>query len=303
MGGKAGKQQEVRTYYNIRRKKLGTGTYAVVKKAVRKADKKEFAIKKIKKTKLDAKVLARVHDEVIIMHKVRHPNCVTLYEVFETKTKMYLVMDLLTGGKLYDRIVAKGSCSEKEVSEIIKSIASGIKYLHENGIVHRDLKPENLIYSNTSDDSLIITDFGLAKYLDQQKGMHTACGTPAFAAPEILKGEGYDQAVDLWSLGVILYLLLSGFSPFNEENVNTLYQEIITGTYHFSDPYWTDISDSAKELVRGLLTVDPKKRMSAVDVLEHPWITGKSVSSKPFDSSYISRIRLHRAISDVQSAL
>jgi len=125
--------------------------------------------------------------------------------------------------------------------------------------------------------------------------MHTACGTPGYVAPEVLKGEKYDKAVDLWSLGVILYILICGFPPFYHQNTNMLYKQIKKGEYDFPDPYWTDISDSAKELVRGLLTVDPKKRMSAKDVLAHPWIAGKTASSKTFDSSHSSRLKLLQA--------
>jgi calcium/calmodulin-dependent protein kinase I len=295
MGGK-GSKEEVGKYYDIQQK-LGSGSFADVKKAVRKSDGKEFAIKVIKKAKLNADELAVVHDEVEIMHKISHPNCVTLYEMFETKSKLYMVMELLTGGELFDRIVAKGSYSEKEASGVIKNVASAIQYLHQSGVVHRDLKPENLIYLNKTDDSPIkITDFGLAKFrANQNVDMHTACGTPGYVAPEVLKGEKYDKAVDLWSLGVILYILLCGFPPFYHQNTNMLYKQIKKGEYDFPDPYWTDISDSAKELVRGLLTVDPKKRMSAKDVLAHPWIAGKTASSKTFDSSHSSRLKLLQA--------
>jgi len=289
-------REEVGKYYDIQQK-LGTGSFAVVKKAVRKADSKEFAIKVIKKNKLNADELAVVHDEVEIMHKISHTNCVTLFEMFETKTKLYMVMELLTGGELFDRIVAKGSYSEKEASIVIKSIASAIEYLHKSGVVHRDLKPENLIYLNKTDDSPIkITDFGLAKFrANQNVDMHTACGTPGYVAPEVLKGEKYDKAVDLWSLGVILYILLCGFPPFYHQNTNMLYKQIKKGEYDFPDPYWTDISDPAKQLVRGLLTVDPKKRMSATDVLAHPWIAGKAASAKAFDSSHTNRLKLLQA--------
>jgi calcium/calmodulin-dependent protein kinase I len=199
------KKEEIQKYYDIK-EKLGTGSFAVVKRAVRKSDGQQFAIKIIKKSKLNADELAVVHDEVEIMHKVNHPNCVQLLEMFETSKKMYMVLELLTGGELFDRIVKKGSYSEKEASEVIKSVVSALQYLHDNGIVHRDLKPENLIYLGSSDDSAIkITDFGLAKYRGSagSKGadMTTACGTPGYVAPEVLKNEPYGKAVDLWSLG------------------------------------------------------------------------------------------------------
>ena len=158
-----------------------------------------------------------VHDEVEIMHRIQHEHCVTLFEMFETNKKIYMVMELLTGGELFDRIVQKGSYSEKEASECIASVTSAIQYLHNTGIVHRDLKPENLIYLSPDLESPIkITDFGLAKFRSAKadaSSMTTACGTPGYVAPEVLKNEPYNKAVDLWSLGVILYILLCGFPP------------------------------------------------------------------------------------------
>jgi len=296
MGTGHSRREEVGKYYDLS-DKLGTGSFAVVKRATRKADGKEFAIKVIKKSKLNPDELAVVHDEVEIMHKINHPHCVTLYEMFETKTKLFMVMELLTGGELFDRIVSKGSYSEKEASAVIRSVASAIDYLHSIGIVHRDLKPENLIYLNKTDDSPIkITDFGLAKFRPNQNvDMNTACGTPGYVAPEVLKGEHYTKAVDLWSLGVILYILLCGFPPFYHQNTNMLYKQIKKGEYDFPDPYWTDISDSAKDLIRGLLTVDPKKRMNAKDVGAHPWIGGTTAKTKAFDTLHTQRLKLLQA--------
>jgi len=294
MGGKH--SGDVGKFYEFK-EKLGTGSFAEVKRAVRKEDAKEFAIKIIKKSKLNADELSVVHDEVEIMHKIKHENCVTLFEMFETKHTLFMVLELLTGGELFDRIVNKGSYTEKEASQVIKSIASAIQYLHSIGIVHRDLKPENLIYLNKQDDSPIkITDFGLAKYRGNQNyDMHTACGTPGYVAPEVLKGEHYTKAVDMWSLGVILYILLCGFPPFYHQNTNMLYKLIKKGAFEFPDPYWTDISDSAKSLVRGLLTVDPSKRMEAKDVLAHPWISGTLISKSGIAAGMTQQLRLLQA--------
>jgi len=208
-----------------------------------------------------------------------------------------MVLELLTGGELFDRIVSKGSYSEKEASAVIKSVVSAIDYLHSIGIVHRDLKPENLIYLSKADDSPIkITDFGLAKFrANQNVDMHTACGTPGYVAPEVLKGENYSKAVDLWSVGVILYILLCGFPPFYHQNTNMLYKLIKKGEYDFPDPYWSEISDSAKDLIRGLLTVDPKKRMTAKELLVHPWIAGTTAKAKTFDAHHTQRLKLLQA--------
>jgi calcium/calmodulin-dependent protein kinase I len=219
--GASHKKEEIKRYYEIK-EKLGTGSFAVVKRAVRKSDGKEFAVKVIKKQKLTKEELDIVHDEVEIMQKINHQHCVKLYEMFETPKRLYMVMELLTGGELFDRIVAKQSFSEKEAAEVIKHVTGAIAHIHKIGIVHRDLKPENLLYLNKDGDSPIkITDFGLAKFRPNNSvDMHTACGTPGYVAPEVLKNENYTKAVDMWSLGVILYILLCGFPPFyHQKNV------------------------------------------------------------------------------------
>jgi calcium/calmodulin-dependent protein kinase I len=305
MGNKVRKmgKNEIYKHYDIK-EKLGTGSFATVKRAIRRSDGREFAIKIIKKDKLNSEEIAVVHDEVEIMHKIEHPNCVQLYEMFETKTKLYMVIELLTGGELFDRIVAKGSYSEKEGSELIKCITQAIKYLHGIGVVHRDLKPENLIYASSRSDSAVkITDFGLAKFrgepLHYQRGdMHTACGTPGYVAPEVLKGaegQGYGPAVDMWSLGVILYILLCGFPPFYHESTAALYKQIKKGQYEFPDPYWSDISKEAKHLVSRLLTVDPKKRITPDGVLTHEWIAGDAAPDKAFSDGHSERFRMLQA--------
>jgi calcium/calmodulin-dependent protein kinase I len=270
----------------------------VVKLAARRSDGQQFAVKVIKRNKLNPEELALVHEEAEIMRKIEHENCAKFHELFESSKKIYMVMELLTGGELFDRIVAKGSYSEKEASDLVRKISSAIEYLHSIGIVHRDLKPENLIYQSQKPDSPIkITDFGLAKYRSDggKTAMTTACGTPGYVAPEVLKNEPYGKEVDMWSLGVILYILLCGFPPFYHENTQQLYKQIKKGEYDFPDPYWTDISDSAKSLVRGLLTVDPKKRMTGKQVLAHPWITGENVSTKSFGQSHTQRLKLMQA--------
>uniref|UniRef100_A0A7S2U0C5 Protein kinase domain-containing protein n=1 Tax=Lotharella oceanica TaxID=641309 RepID=A0A7S2U0C5_9EUKA len=273
---------------------LGRGSFAIVKRAVRKKDGKELAVKIIKKAKLGQKELQIVHDEVKIMDKINHPHCVKLEEIFETNKKLYLVMEKLSGGELFDRIVAKGSYSEKEASILIRSVAIALAYLHKIGIVHRDLKPENLIYADKSQESPIkITDFGLAKLkLAQGDGMMTtACGTPGYVAPEVLKKEKYNEAVDIWSLGVILYILLCGFPPFYHEKTQKLYQQIKSGSYDFPEKYWKDITPEAKELIRRMLTVDPAKRITIPQILQHPWISGSAASNRKFGKGHGERLR------------
>jgi len=294
MGGKGSKgEQNIKNVYQFK-EKLGTGSFATVKRIVRNSDKEEFAVKIIRKNKLNKEELAVVHDEVEIMQRVEHKHCVRLFEIYETGSKLYMVMEILSGGELFDRIVQKGSYSEAEAALVVETVATALKYLHETGIVHRDLKPENLIYQSSNDDALLkLTDFGLAKYRSRETQLSTACGTPGYVAPEVLEGKQYGKEVDLWSLGVILYILLCGFPPFYDESTAGLYRQIKKGQYDFPDPYWSEISDKAKAVVKGLLTVNPKKRWSPTDLLAKEWVTG-SASSTAFGGDYNKQFHLTR---------
>lgn len=292
MGGKNSKGQEnIKNVYQFK-EKLGTGSFATVKRIVRNSDKEEFAVKIIRKNKLNKEELSVVHDEVEIMQRVEHKHCVRLFEIYETGSKLYMVMEILQGGELFDRIVQKGSYSEAEAAHVVDTVANALKYLHETGIVHRDLKPENLIYQNSADDALLkLTDFGLAKYRSRETQLSTACGTPGYVAPEVLEGKQYGKEVDLWSLGVILYILLCGFPPFYDESTAGLYRQIKKGQYDFPDPYWSEISDKAKAVVKGLLTVNPKKRWTPSDLLTKEWVRG-SASKEKFGDGFSKNFRL-----------
>jgi len=241
-----------------------------------------------------------LHDEVSIMHKIKHDNCVQLFEIYESKKKLYMILELLQGGELFDRIILKGSYSEKEASELMASIIKAIQYLHGIGVVHRDLKPENLIYATPmceeKEEVIKITDFGLAKFKEETgQQMHTACGTPGYVAPEVLLNQPYGPGVDLWSMGVILYILLCGFPPFYHSNTAELYRQIKKGDYTMPKKYWGEISDEAKNLVQRLLTVNPAKRATPAEVLEHPWISGGKASAKSFSDEHTKRITILQA--------
>lgn len=299
MGNTIMKNGEVHKAYEMK-EALGSGSFAVVKRAINKQTKQEFAIKCIKKAKLNAEELAVVHDEVKIMRSVNHENCIKLFEMYESKKKVYMVIELLAGGELFDRIVSKGNFSESEAANLMGSLAGAIAYLHGIGIVHRDLKPENLLYADTTEKSPIkITDFGLAKIkegnAETEHKMNTACGTPGYVAPEVLMNTSYGPPVDLWSLGVILYILLCGFPPFYHESTNALYKQIKKGQYDFPSPYWDNISEHAKQLISGLLTVDPKKRFTPKEVLEHPWVSGGKASAKTIGGGHATRLKLLQA--------
>lgn len=185
----------------------------------------------------------------------------------------YLVMEVMSGGELFDRIVQKSYYNEKEARDLVKILLDAICYMHDRNIVHRDLKPENLLLQNRDNDSEIrLADFGFAKRVKGNLSLSTQCGTPGYVAPEILKGDKYGLAVDMWSIGVITYILLGGYPPFHDDNQATLYKKIKSGDFVFHPEYWDPVSKEAKDLITRMLTVDYEKRLTAKDALNHPWI-------------------------------
>jgi calcium/calmodulin-dependent protein kinase I len=192
-----------------------------------------------------------------------HPNVVKLFEIYDEGDVLYLVMELMEGGELFDRIVEKESYSELEAAETIRPIIDSIRYCHQNGIIHRDLKPENLLYETTDQNSIIkISDFGLARFVQNELAT-TACGTPGYVAPEIVEGKGYGKEVDYWSIGIILYIMLCGFPPFYDENNQKLFEAIQNCDYEFPSPYWDKISEPAKDLIKKILVREPSERFNA----------------------------------------
>jgi len=247
--------------------------FSIVKLGVNKKSGEKVAVKIIDKkaaaTEQDEK---RLKTEVEILKKVNHPNIVCLKDMFETNEKLYLVMELVTGGELFDKIVEKGQYSEKDASVIVKKMLSAVEYLHSVKIAHRDLKPENLLLKAGNDTDVMLSDFGLSKIIGVESMMETACGTPYYVAPEVLSATGYDKEVDLWSVGVITYLLLCGFPPFYGETLPEVFEQIMKAEYDFPEPYWTEISKEAKDLIGKLLVVDASKRLTATQALKHPWV-------------------------------
>jgi len=208
---------------------------------------------------------------VEILLKIEHPNIIKLLDLFDTPEKLYLVMELVTGGELFDRIVEREQYSESDAKEVMRQLLNAIEYIHSKDIVHRDLKPENLLLEDESQDTNIkLTDFGLSKIFDTEY-MKTACGTPGYVAPEILNATGYGSAVDMWSAGVILYILLCGYPPFYNDNDAKLFESIMAANYHFHSPYWDNISKEAKDVIRALLVVDPIERLTAAQAKEMEW--------------------------------
>ncbi|KAJ3273029.1 hypothetical protein HK104_004349 [Borealophlyctis nickersoniae] len=256
--------------------------YVNIKNQIKSGQK--FAVKVISKRLMQGRE-HMILNEIEVLKKVSkgHPNIVTLWDYFETPNNLYLVMDLCTGGELFDRICEKGSFYEEDAAEIVKVVVDAVAYLHDQNIVHRDIKPENLLFKNRESLSdLVIADFGLSKIMDPEKfdGLMTTCGTPGYMAPEVIRKAGHGKPVDLWSIGVLAYFLLCGYTPFDYEAPTQTdeLQNILTGTYSFSSEYWYDVSDSAKDFIRNLLIVDPHKRLTAHQALAHPWLRNRSTT-------------------------
>lgn len=252
-----------------------------MKLGVNKKTKEKVAIKVIDRSNVGKDYEKNLLMEMEILQRVHHPNIIQLHEMIEEDNKIYFAMELVTGGELFDRIVEKGSYTEEDAKVLVRKIVSAIEYLHDMNIAHRDLKPENLLVKSIADDTEVkIADFGLSKIIDEQKMMQTACGTPGYVAPEVLNAEGYDKEVDMWSIGVITYILLCGFPPFYAETVPEVFEQILKAEYDYPEEYWGEISAEGKDFINHLLVVDPKDRLTAKQALEHKWLHSKGKEKK-----------------------
>ncbi|KAL3786600.1 hypothetical protein HJC23_008196 [Cyclotella cryptica] len=255
--------------------KLGEGAFSTVRVAKHKhSPDQEYAVKIVQRSKLEEVDIVALLDEVSILSSLKScPYIIQLYDFFEEPTHYYLVMESMKGGELFDRIVAKSFYNEKEARGVCRILLEAVAYCHDARIAHRDLKPENLLLRSMEDDlSIKLADFGFAKVVNEPHSLKTQCGTPGYVAPEILNGVPYDEAADMWSVGVILYILLGGYPPFIDENQRKLFRKIRKGEYEFHPEYWSTISDDAKILIRNLLMVDSSQRLSARDALNSNWI-------------------------------
>jgi serine/threonine protein kinase len=281
----------VRLMYDIR-DTIGAGNFSEVKLGVSLETGKKYAIKIIDKTKfvMQPNFKQCIKEEIDILTRVKHENVIYIKEVFETKRIIYMVLELVEGGELFNHIVNNQRLSEPEARYLFRQIVEGVHHLHSRGIVHRDLKPENLLLAHrkgpappgaapTSPFIVKISDFGLSKVLGFDKmsqKMGTVCGTPQYLAPEVIMHastkEGYQAHIDMWALGVILFVMLCGYAPFDDSNQASLFDQIRKGQYTFDERYWSNISAEAKDLVTRLMCVDPTKRISSADALQHPWL-------------------------------
>uniref|UniRef100_A0A8C7A055 Serine/threonine-protein kinase DCLK1 n=3 Tax=Aves TaxID=8782 RepID=A0A8C7A055_NOTPE len=275
---------------------IGDGNFAIVKECIERSTGREYALKIIKKSKCRGKE-HMIQNEVSILRRVKHPNIVLLIEEMDMPTELYLVMELVKGGDLFDAITSTNKYTERDASGMLYNLASAIKYLHSLNIVHRDIKPENLLVYEHQDGSksLKLGDFGLATIVDGP--LYTVCGTPTYVAPEIIAETGYGLKVDIWAAGVITYILLCGFPPFrgygSGDDQEVLFDQILMGQVDFPSPYWDNVSDSAKELITMMLQVDVDLRFSALQVLEHPWVNDDGLPENEHQLSVAGKIKKH----------
>ncbi|XP_076303329.1 uncharacterized protein LOC143221738 [Lasioglossum baleicum] len=264
--------QPLRLHYTVGHV-IGDGNFAVVRHCIHKSSGAEYAMKIVDKYKCQGKE-TMLASEVTILRQVCHPNIISLIAEQETADQLFLVMELVKGGDLFDALAAATKFSEAEASVMIGHLTSALAYLHSHHIVHRDVKPENLLVEMDGSHvrCLKLGDFGLAQVV--REPLYTVCGTPTYVAPEILAETGYGLKIDIWAAGVILYILLCGFPPFvsPENEQEELFERILSGYYEFTSPYWDNTSDSAKQLISNMLQAQPELRFTAEDVLDHPWL-------------------------------
>ncbi|KAJ3411456.1 hypothetical protein HDV05_002191 [Chytridiales sp. JEL 0842] len=265
-----------KSLYKIQRK-LGEGTFGVVKEAIYIPTGELYAIKSIKKVPESKNKRANmiVRREMSILKEIRgHENLIQMFDFFETKDTYYMVFELATGGELFDRIAAKGRFTERDAADILYQILNGISYLHSHGIVHRDLKPENILYKTREENSdIVIADFGVANVVHEDQMLSTVCGSPAYAAPEILRRKGHGPAVDIWSIGVITFTIVMGYGPWYYcEDMPSMLDAIVKGRWKFESPYADKVSKEAQTFIKTLMSLDPSKRPTARQCLCSRWV-------------------------------
>ncbi|TLS25261.1 hypothetical protein PpBr36_07686 [Pyricularia pennisetigena] len=285
-------------------KTLGAGTYGIVREAEGQTGKVAIKIILKKNVKGNERM---VYDELEMLQRLQHPHIVRFVDWFESRDKYYIVTELATGGELFDRICEQGKFTEKDASQTIKQVLGAVDYLHSKNVVHRDLKPENLLYlSKAPDSDLVLADFGIAKMLDSRdEVLTTMAGSFGYAAPEVMMKKGHGKPVDMWSMGVITYTLLCGYSPFRSEGLQDLIEECSNAQVTFHDRYWRDVSEDAKNFIRSLLQANPDDRATSGQALRHPWLSGENATDHnllPEIKSFMAKARLRRGIEMVKLA-
>ncbi|XP_041914708.1 calcium/calmodulin-dependent protein kinase type II subunit beta isoform X27 [Alosa alosa] len=257
---------------------LGKGAFSVVRRCVKLCTGQEYAAKIINTKKLSARDHQKLEREARICRLLKHPNIVRLHDSISEEGFHYLLFDLVTGGELFEDIVAREYYSEADASHCIHQILESVSHIHQHDIVHRDLKPENLLLASKCKNAAVkLADFGLAiEVQGDQQAWFGFAGTPGYLSPEVLRKEAYGKPVDIWACGVILYILLVGYPPFWDEDQHKLYQQIKAGAYDFPSPEWDTVTPEAKNLINQMLTINPAKRINAQEALKHPWVCQRS---------------------------
>ncbi|XP_052463429.1 calcium/calmodulin-dependent protein kinase type II delta chain isoform X17 [Carassius gibelio] len=257
---------------------LGKGAFSIVRRCVKLCTGQEYAAKIINTKKLSARDHQKLEREARICRLLKHPNIVRLHDSISEEGFHYLLFDLVTGGELFEDIVAREYYSEADASHCIQQILEAVLHCHQMGVVHRDLKPENLLLASKCKNAAVkLADFGLAiEVQGEQQAWFGFAGTPGYLSPEVLRKEAYGKPVDIWACGVILYILLVGYPPFWDEDQHKLYQQIKAGAYDFPSPEWDTVTPEAKNLINQMLTINPAKRITAQEALKHPWVCQRS---------------------------
>ncbi|KAL4369559.1 hypothetical protein GQ457_05G034180 [Hibiscus cannabinus] len=293
--------EDVKKHYTLR-EELGRGQFGIIYLCTDNSSGNTYACKSIMKRKLKNK-----HDKddvkkevQIIQHLSGQPNIVEFKGVYEDEQSINIVMELCAGGELFDRIIAQGHYSERAAAAICRQVLNVVHIFHFMGVMHRDLKPENFLLSTKDEGAMLkATDFGLSVFIEEGKQYRDIVGSAYYIAPEVLR-RCYGKEIDIWSAGVILYILLCGVPPFWAENEKGIFGAILEGKLDFESDPWPSISESAKDLLRKMLTMDPKKRLTAAQALEHPWLREGEASDKPINSAVLTRMKQFRAMNQLK---
>jgi len=278
---------KLRDHYRIG-KMLGSGAFGEVRVCVHRESGAQRAVKVLRKANMDEDEKRMFFNEINILKDLDHPNILKMYEFFEDEKRYYIVTDICKGGELFDEIVSRGKFSEQDASMLMKQVLSCINYCHQNHIVHRDLKPENiLLEQNKEFDQIKIIDFGTSLIIEDGKKLDEKLGTPYYIAPEVL-AKNYGSKCDIWSCGVITFIVLSGIPPFNGSSDQEIMKKVKAGKFSFSDPVWNSMSDMAKDFITQLLIKDQNKRPTANEALQHPWIQQANQLTKTSVSSDVA---------------
>uniref|UniRef100_A0A3Q3K4V3 calcium/calmodulin-dependent protein kinase n=1 Tax=Monopterus albus TaxID=43700 RepID=A0A3Q3K4V3_MONAL len=285
---------------------LGKGAFSVVRRCIKKSTGQEYAAKIINTKKLSARDHQKLEREARICRLLKHPNIVRLHDSISEEGFHYLVFDLVTGGELFEDIVAREYYSEVDASQCINQILESVSHIHQHDIVHRDLKPENLLLASKMKEAAVkLADFGLAiEVQGDQQAWFGFAGTPGYLSPEVLRKDPYGKPVDIWACGVILYILLVGYPPFWDEDQHKLYQQIKAGAYDFPSPEWDTVTPEAKNLINQMLTINPAKRITADQALKHPWVYQRAnVPSKMHRQETVECLRKFNARRKLKGAI